>query len=387
MTDDSSGFQWKDQNILSGNISGVSLTSQDFVLDDGSHNFSFQFEDYLPEYPVNGAFLCELWEGSTDRDYQRFNEIAITGNVSDPDWDTNVYAGVCSVAFTGHVLPENITNTGPATLVIGLDSDWISKYGWAYGYEVTSSPPGIRAYLDGQFIGNTPLMIPGTLSSGNHTLVLWDSHYTKQEKTLIVDKKPSIKVIRIGDDGLGDTLKTEFLSHDDEQNLDFFRAYSPRGLSTFGVVSTSRTGNPFQMLYLSLSHAVNSGGSGGGGGAGGGGGGGDNGVASSAGPQTTIATGNPTKEITAIPTITQMPEGSETGTTGSLPGAESPESETAGESEQTGTPHETGEQAGMSTAMFTEGTTAMVLLKNLSVVGVVVIVTVVFYFRWKREED
>jgi hypothetical protein len=66
---------------------------------------------------------------------------------------------------------------------------------------------------------------------------------------------------------------------------------------------------------------------------------------------------------------------------------EIPGSETHQESGQEGVPTATSEQAGMPTAIFTEGTTAMVLLKNLSVVGVVVIVTVVFYFRWKREEE
>jgi hypothetical protein len=193
------------------------------------------------------------------------------------------------------------------------------------------------------------------------------------------DERDSIKAIRISENGFGEVLNTTFIGHDSERNLDFFQVDSPYGFSTFGIASLSSPGNFFQILYLSISSAVSGGG--------GGGGGGDNGVASSASPKTSIATVSPTQVITAIPTVTQIQEGSETGSFASPLATKIPGSETAGGPEQTVTPPATGEQAGTSTAIFTEGTTAMVLLKNLSVVGVVVIVTVVFYFRWKREEE
>jgi hypothetical protein len=147
-------------------------------------------------------------------------------------------------------------------------------------------------------------------------------------------------------------------------------------MSRFAVSALGGPGNPFQMLYLSISQAVAPKTSSGGGG----GGGTSSGVAGAGTPITQVPTQSPSAIQTPIPTVTHIQEASPSAT--QIPG-----SDTAGESEQTVTPSAAGEQAGLSTAIFTEGTTAMVLLKNLSVVGVVVIVTVVFYFRWKREEE
>jgi beta propeller repeat protein len=374
LTRDSSGFQWNGQNTISGNISSLILTSKDLFLNKDVNNYSFKFEDNLTGYPMNGTYICELWVGKTERDNRKFDEIAITGNTSDQDWGTNRSAGVNSVAFTAHISYENITNTGPATLIIGVGSDWINEYGWTMGYEVTSDPSGIRCYLDGQFIGFTPLLIPGTLPSGNHTLVLRDSHYDEQTRTLIIDKKPSIRVIRIGDNGVGDILQTDFLYHDDERNMDFFRAYSPKGLSTFGLVSTSRSGNPFQMIYLSLSRIINRSGASGGGG----GGSSDSGVARSANQQTSVPTRAPIPEQTSVPIVTSSATGSETGTT-DLP--------IITQSHDSGNTPVLEELPIIPDGGGQEGTSAMVLLKNLAVVAVVIIVTIVFYFRWKKKVD
>ena len=375
MTDDAVGFQWKDQYALFGNISGISLTSQDLILKDDSHYFSFQFEDYLSEYPVNGVFSCELWEGTTEQDYRRFNEIAVEGNMSSPDWDSNVYSGVSSVAFTGRVISENIPNPGPATIIIGLDSDWISEYGWAYGYEVTSDPPGIRGYLDGQLVGYTPFYIPGTIPSGNHTLVLRDSQYGEQIREIVIDKIPSIRVIRIGDDGIGDTLETEFLYHDDERNMDIFRAYSPKGLSTFGVVSTSKSGNVFQMLYLSLSRVLSPiGGSGGTRTS--------SGLAGAGSTPTPITTTAP--DLVPSPITTVTPIGNGPGPTVSPQGTPPGDEEKPVPPES---PQDNGNPYTTPPGTLPSVPATMVMLKNLSVVFVVILVTVVFYLRWKRRGD
>jgi beta propeller repeat protein len=59
-------------------------------------------------------------------------------------------------------------------------------------------------------------------------------------------------LVRIGDDGLGEVLPSQFLYRDAEKNLDFFSSYSPRGMSTFGVSQLAGSGNPFQLITLSV---------------------------------------------------------------------------------------------------------------------------------------
>ena len=62
---------------------------------------------------------------------------------------------------------------------------------------------------------------------------------------------------RIADDRtVGEVLGTEFVSHDPGNNLDYFEAESPLGLSTFGLSSLSGSGNPFQLITLSVTSHV-----------------------------------------------------------------------------------------------------------------------------------
>jgi beta propeller repeat protein len=96
-------------------------------------------------------------------------------------------------------------------------------------------------------------------------------------------------VIRIGDDDYGQVLPTIYTSTDTGTNMATFEAESPRGLSKFGLSGLTGTGNPLQLVYLSVTQptpgptseptppptqAPPSGGSGGSGSSGGGGGGG-----------------------------------------------------------------------------------------------------------------
>ncbi len=95
-----------------------------------------------------------------------------------------------------------------------------------------------------------------------------DGYYdTISTQVIGSDKRESIHVIRIGDDGAGEVLNTTFIGHDQERNLDIFMAESPNGLSTFGLASLSEGGNLFRLLYLAIAQSVQpqTGGSGGGG--------------------------------------------------------------------------------------------------------------------------
>jgi beta propeller repeat protein len=63
---------------------------------------------------------------------------------------------------------------------------------------------------------------------------------------------------RIADDRLtGEVLSTRFADHDPGTGLDYFEADSPHGLSTFGLSSLSGSGNPLQLITLSVTSHVN----------------------------------------------------------------------------------------------------------------------------------
>jgi PKD repeat protein len=65
---------------------------------------------------------------------------------------------------------------------------------------------------------------------------------------------------RIADDGnSGQILPTNFLYTETVNNLDYFEADSPHGLSTFGLSSLTGNNNPFQMIVFALQEVINPG--------------------------------------------------------------------------------------------------------------------------------
>jgi len=182
------------------------------------------------------------------------------------------------------------------------------------------------------------------------------------------DKRDSIYVFRVGDDGSGELLDTTFIGHDPEQNLDFFMVESPNGLSTFGLASVSKSGNLFKFFTLAVTAYVRSQSSGGGGGGGGY-------AAGYAETPTPIQTPTPAPTLNLrIPTP--------------------PESDGSG-SEVTGTTVPTTPSTFEPTLTSTvtppdgggwEWPPYLVILRNLSVVFAVIFVAVVFYLRWNKRE-
>ena len=64
---------------------------------------------------------------------------------------------------------------------------------------------------------------------------------------------------RIADDSqTGEVLMTRFTGSDPARNLDYFEADSPRGLCTFGISALSGSGNPFQLITLSIVNYISS---------------------------------------------------------------------------------------------------------------------------------
>lgn len=359
-------FSYSDNDTITGILGNVSIVSSDLVLGNFSQSdlnkSRFNYTFTMNDYPSDGKIQLVVWEGSTPEELERCNDISMNQG----------YVRVEHLAYTAQFNKENILDTGSAIVIFGISSDWIDQFGWRWSNSIESDPPGTAVYIDDKYVGLTPIAIEDGFSPGNHTLTLKKSGYWSNVTTISVDdKRNHIHVIRIGDDGSGDVLKTTFIGHDSGQNVDYFMAESPNGLSTFGLASLSRSGSVFQMLYLTISGAVQNSRSGGGGG-GGGGGSTYSGVAGAGTTATPVATQTPEPTLTprsTITGITSSPTAPPPTVTDTIPTTQ----------ETVILPNNTGQASPPVPG------TLMILLRNLAVVAVVAIVTVIFYFRWKKQ--
>jgi beta propeller repeat protein len=363
-------FSYCEDGVLTGTVRNIVVTSGDlhpanFSQKAGSGCF-FNFTLNMIEYEPGRSIRVAEWEGSTPDDLSLFDDIKTMYN----------YGTIEDIAYTVRFEAEPPEPAETATLIFGVNSEWVRTFGWGDKgtLMINSLPEGARVYIDGNYAGFSPVNATG-LAPGLHNVMLMKRGYYDYNLSMEVkDERDSIHVIRIGDDGNGQVLDTRYLGHDDERDLDLFMAESPSGLSTFGLASLSKSGNFFQMLYLSISTAV----SGGGGSGGGGGGGGD--VAGPAATSTTIATVTGTPLQTPVPTQTTAEADVD-----EAPGTVTQTAASTGQAEET-TLLSGGDQGETVTGALTQGTSTLVLLKNLSVVFGVVLVTLVFYMRWNKRE-
>ncbi len=353
------GFSMVGNDTISGNLSQIQLTSgtipfQNFSQKIGN-NCSVNFSLFMPEYPIEGVIELVAWEGCTQDDFELFDSIKTLYH----------YVLIDDLAYTVRFHQVNITEISPATLIFAVSSDWVQEYGWSddRDLEIATNVSGAMVFVDGNYMGVSPIVITN-LTPGEHQLRTSKAGYRDNLSTLIIgsDKRESIHVIRIGDNGSGEVLNTTFIGHDDEQNLDFFMAESPNGLSTFGLASLSRSGNLFRLFTLAVTQYVQGSGGGGGGGSGGY-------VGGLATTPTMIPTQTPAPKLTPRDTIEPSPTGTGlivTGTTVPTTRPTSQPTDTSGEG--------------------WEWPPYLVILRNLSVVFAVIFVAVVFYLRWNKRE-
>jgi PKD repeat protein len=362
-----------------GNLVGIRILSQNCTSTNQNvsprYLWAYNYSLSLPEYPLGGMITSTIWEGSTPEDSVLFEQIAIEN-----------YHHVNQTAVTIQFSKENIWASGPATLVIGIDSNWIEQNGWRWSHDIDSEPSGATVYVDSKYAGHTPLTLGDGLAPGNHTVSLVDSGYRMTNYTITVgDKRENIQAIRISDDGIGSFCNTTFLFHDSTTNMDYFRVDSPEGLSKFGLTSTRQEGSIFQLLQLIATKALGaSGGGGGGGGSGGGGGGGGDGDSAVTAPTT------PSKTVAPTPAATVQPTAAPTQGRASAPGTIRPtgiQPEPTGSGGEAAAPPAELNQTSSLLGFFTTGTSSIIVLKNISIVFVVIFVTIVFYYRWRRKEE
>ncbi len=359
------GFNWINSSYISGNITSVEFDSIDCTNTGSTNEWNISYTVRSSEYSYGGSIRTAVWGNATSLDQQKFKDIAIAKGLS----------GVGGVALTAQFAPENISVGTPVTLIIGVNPDWVDEYGWRWCHQIDTVPTGGAVYVDSIYLGIAPLCIGEGLAPGNHTVRVSVPGYGEKTFPITIDdKRDSIHVIRIGDDGTGEVLNTTFIGHDPERNLDLFQAESPNGLSTFGLASLSKSGNILQLINMVFARIAGSGG--------GGGGGGSSSTSTSPGTSTT------SPQATASPPLSQ--EG-----TSSLPLEEQPpgpgEPPAPGITSQevgTSVPQEPAPTATLEGwggwYPLPEGTMSLIIIRNISVIFVVIFVAVVFYLRWKR---
>jgi beta propeller repeat protein len=270
-------FLHSTNSTIEGNISGMHLESealgQDGIIQIGLDS---QY------YSQNGSISLITWENMTPLDLEAAKQA----------WFNMTIGDVTGGAYTAEFIKNGIGQTGPATIRMAVNSSWITEQEPLYGMEIDSDPQGANVYVDGVFKGVTPTVIAGT-TAGSYKLEVTKNGYNDIARTVSLG---GIRIIRIGDDGISEVLPTRYLYSDPGKNLDYFEADSPDGLSKFSVVGLSYSGNPFQLLVLSITRYLTGGGGGGGGGGG-----------SSSSGSTIAATPSPT--ATESSTISSTEEG------------------------------------------------------------------------------
>jgi beta propeller repeat protein len=300
--------------FISGNLTAIVISSQDMssTLFDGTvgqnafTNASFEIPSYSPDYSIETVISTQIPED----EYKRLVRAV---------WDEQYAGGITGAAYVVRYLKHNLTETGPATITIGVGHSWLQEYSpyidshnrfrvrmifenntytdldTKFLYENTSE--GLNYYS----VSSDTLIDPGRLWAlvWNSSLNIDDAHIsivspydtnTLIETPIILSVESGwvannavnewqnigepVTIIRIDDSGHSEILTTKYLYYDPVKDIDVFQGYSPHGLSEFALVTVNNPGNPLQLLYLSLSSRVtppvppsnsNSGGGGGGG--------------------------------------------------------------------------------------------------------------------------
>ena len=99
---------------------------------------------------------------------------------------------------------------------------------------------------------------PGILYSNTATIAVDSDWVGWNDPGIWNSLYEPVTILHIDDNGNGEVLNTTHLYYDPGKNLDVFAADSPRGLSEFALTTVSRSGNPLQLLYLSVLSRVSS---------------------------------------------------------------------------------------------------------------------------------
>jgi beta propeller repeat protein len=144
------------------------------------------------------------------------------------DLATYPVEGILNTQVWEGVIPKDDANV----TYIAHQSGWDHVLGTAYTIKNTLT----------QFSPNGPVVLHFSVNSK------WITKHEGRDYTYLV---------RIGDDDYGQVLPTRFLYNDPVKKLDYFEADSPRGLSTFVLTQLAGSGNPLQLITLTITSHVN----------------------------------------------------------------------------------------------------------------------------------
>jgi beta propeller repeat protein len=300
---------------VSGNLTGMVITSQDLSspLFDGTSgrnsfiNFSVEILPYSPDSSIETVISTQIPED----EYEKFVRAV---------WDEQYAGGITGTAYIVRCLKNNLAETGPATITMGVGHVWLEEHS---PYVDNHDRFRVRmTYENGTYIDldtnylyeNTSLGLNYYSVSSNEPIdpaqlwaLVWNSSLNLEDAhiSLVSPINPDtpivtpiilsvdsgwvannivndwqnigepVTIIRIDDSGSSEVLATKFLYFDPVKDIDVFQGFSPHGLSKFALITVNNPGNPLQMLYLSISARVtppaptgnsNTGGGGGGGG-------------------------------------------------------------------------------------------------------------------------
>jgi len=372
------GFFRSNNSMIQGNLSKVLLQSLSLIPvgfeEETGKNSSIQYTQELSAYPSDGSIRTIIWEGITPDDYARLSSIPY-------------YSGVLGASYTIQFEKEKIDQTGPVTLLMSVNSTWVELMGQKYGgtLDLISYPAGATVLVDGVITGSTPIEV--SLASGNHSLTFIKEGYDNYTTSVSIESaRNSIKIIRIAEEGPIEVLNTTFSHSSAEENLDYFEAYSPHGSSKFVLTALARSGNPLQLIYMSVSsHLKAASYYVGGGSSGGGSGGGSGGYTSSGG------NGASADLTTETPALTESIAGPPDSVSETVPAVTGQADEVSGEqsrplTEATEKPP-VAEVAEKIVPEVPPGSSIFPVLVNyIIVISAIAILSVGIYLRYKRGE-
>ncbi len=193
---DGAGFtELPDQTVV-GNFSSVYFHTGNLTAANGTHRIGMNYQLQDSEYPARSVTTSEIWEGALPEDEAEFGHFA-------SQIPPTGFTSVSSIPFTAHVTKDPHFGTGNATITLGISSSWYDSL------TVTDT---------------TPVIIIGT-----------------------------------GEDSSGNTLGTGLKpARYREGDTDYFVADTPVYLSRFGLAQVSGSGNPFQLITLTLAEIIGS---------------------------------------------------------------------------------------------------------------------------------
>ena len=187
---DATGFQELANQTIIGNFSSVYFHTKDLTAANATHQIGVNYQIMTPDYPAQSAITSEIWEGALSADAATFEYFA---SLLPPTG----YTTISSIPFTAHITQNPPFGQGNATINMSIGSSW---------YDSLQETP------------TTPVVIIGI-------------GYDSAGNTVGIGLQPTRH--RAGDG-------------------DFFTAEAPLYLTKFGLTQMSGSGNPFQLVTLTI---------------------------------------------------------------------------------------------------------------------------------------